>query len=206
MLENYKKHENGVIEQIIKNKFNYTPDYVIKSYDAYGEITHRMSYLRLGHLIESLGYIPNSVLDVGYGNGSFLQACSNIIPSCYGSDVSNYKLPSNIQFIDNIYESEFDVVTFYDVLEHFESIYDIKNLKTKYIVISLPDCHYFSDEWFNDWKHRRPDEHFWHFNKQSLINFMLELGYTCTHTSNIEDTIRKNNKEYSNILTAVFKK
>ena len=35
---------------------------------------------------------------------------------------------------------------------------------------------------------------------------MLELGYTCMHTSNIEDTIRKNNKEYSNILTAVFKK
>ena len=56
MLKNYKKHKNGVIEQIIKRSFNYTPDYVVKSYDAYGEITHRMSYLRLGHIIGSLGY------------------------------------------------------------------------------------------------------------------------------------------------------
>jgi len=206
MLTNYKKHKNGVIEQITKMKFNYTPDYVIKSYEAYGEITHRMSYLRLGHIIGSLGYIPNSILDVGYGNGSFLQACSNIIPNTYGNDVSNYELPPGIQFIDNIYEPEFDVVTFYDVLEHFENIYDIKNLKAKYIVISVPECHHFSDDWFDTWKHRRPDEHLWHFNKESLVNFMSELGYNCIHTSNIEDTIRKNNKEYTNILTAIFKK
>ena len=101
---------------------------------------------------------------------------------------------------------KYDVVCFFDSLEHFDNIYIIKELKTDYIFISVPWCHNFSPDWFKSWYHRKPNEHLWHFNKESLLNFMSELGYNCIHTSNIEDTIRKNNKEYSNILTAIFKK
>jgi len=205
MLENYKKHKNGVIEQIVKEPFDYDFNYS-NNYNKLGEIGVRMAYLRLGHLIGSLGFIPTSVMDIGYGNGDFLKACQNIIPKCYASDISEYPAPDGCEFINDPNSIEVDVVTFYDVLEHFEDIYDIKNLNTKYIVISVPECHYFSDDWFDTWKHRRPDEHLWHFNKESLTNFMSELDYKCIHTSNIEDTIRKNNKEYSNILTAIFKK
>lgn len=206
MTQNYEKLPNGVIKQINREPFNYGFNYS-NNYNNLGELGTRMGYLRVGHLIGSLGFIPNTILDVGYGNGDFLKAASNIIPNCYGSDVSNsYPLPDKIKFIDNIFNFESDVITFYDVLEHFDDIYEIKNLKTNYIVVSLPDCHHFSDDWFKSWKHRKPNEHLWHFNKQALTNFMKEIGYEVINLTNIEDSIRKIDENYSNILTGVFKK
>jgi 2-polyprenyl-3-methyl-5-hydroxy-6-metoxy-1,4-benzoquinol methylase len=205
MLENYKKHNNGVIEQITKIKFNYNKDYINNSYNTYGELGMRMAHQRLGYLIGSLGFIPESLLDVGYGNGDFLKAASSIIPLTYGNDISTYPIPENSIFINDPYNISVDVVTFFDVLEHFHDIYDIKLLNTKYILISVPNCHYFSDNWFDNWKHRRPEQHFWHFNKKSLINFMDEIGYDVINTTNIEDTIRDNKMDYDNILTGVFK-
>jgi hypothetical protein len=206
MLENYKKHNNGVIEQITKIKFNYNKDYINNSYNTYGELGMRMAHQRLGYLIGSLGFIPESLLDIGYGNGDFLKAASSIIPLTYGNDISTYPIPENSIFINDPYNISVDVVTFFDVLEHFHDIYDIKLLNTKYILISVPNCHYFSDNWFDNWKHRRPEQHFWHFNEESLINFMDEIGYDVINTTNIEDTIRDNKMDYDNILTGVFKK
>ena len=207
MVSNYEKLENGVIKQIKKySPVNYNYDYINNSYNSYGEQGLRMAHLRLGYLIGSLGFIPNSILDIGYGNGDFLKTCSSIIKNCYGHDISGYPLPSNINFIDDPYELDYDIVTFFDVLEHFDNIYDIKKLKTNYIVISLPYCHYYNDEWFETWKHRRPDEHLWHFNEISLRLFMSEIGYECINSCNIEDIIRKDKLNSPNILTAIFKK
>lgn len=205
-MENYKKHKNGVIEQIEKNKFIYDQQYIDSSYNTYGELGNRMAYLRLGHLIGTLGFIPDSIMDIGYGNGDFLKSCQNIIPKCYGSDISGYPVPQGCEFIEDRYSIKVDVATFYDVLEHYDNIYEIKNIQSNYIIISLPNCHNFSDKWFMDWKHRKPDEHLWHFNTSSLINFMSEIGYEVINVTNLEDTIRKNNLEYSNILTGVFKR
>ena len=67
MIDNYRKHENGVIEQIIKEPFDYNFDYS-NNYNKLGEIGTRMAYLRLGHLIGSLGFVPKSIMDIGYGN------------------------------------------------------------------------------------------------------------------------------------------
>ena len=189
-----------------RGSFSYDTDYVNSRYNSYGELGPRMAYLRLGHLVGSLGLIPESIMDIGYGNGDFLKACKNIIKSCYGSDVSGYPLPANINFIQDPFSIEVDVITFYDVLEHFDDIYVIKNLKCKYVVISVPECHYNSDNWFNEWKHRRPDEHLWHFNKISLKNFMLEIGFELINYTNIEDVIRKPGNDQTNILTGVLKK
>jgi len=207
MLQNYQKLENGIIKQIEKKSIiNYNYDYINNSYNTYGEAGLRMAHLRLGYLVGSLGFIPNSILDIGYGNGDFLKACSSIIKNCYGHDISKYPTPDKVTFVENPYEKEYDIVTFFDVLEHFDNIYDIQNLQTNYILISLPYCHYYNDEWFESWKHRRPDEHLWHFNNDSLITFMNELGYKCINTCNIEDTIRKNEFNSYNILTGIFKK
>lgn len=206
MLDNYERLSNGVIKQVDRNPFVYGFEYS-NNYNKLGELGLRMGYLRLGYILGCITDPINKLLDVGYGNGDFLKVASNIITDCYGSDVSaEYNIPENCTYIDNIYDTEFDVVCFFDVLEHFDNIYDIKQLKTKYIVISLPNCHYFSDEWFHNWKHRKPNEHLWHFNKESLVNFMNEIGYDLISISNIEDTIRKNDEVYDNILSGVFKK
>jgi hypothetical protein len=164
-----------------------------------------MAGLRLGYLVSKLGYWPKSILDVGYGNGDFLRICKNKIDS-YGNDISGYPVPEGVTFVKNIFERHYDVICFFDVLEHFEKIDFVQNLKCDYIFLSLPWCHNFSDEWFLNWKHRRPDEHLWHFDEKSIKNFFNEMGYETIDYSNIEDLIRVSNEDYPNILTCILKK
>lgn len=208
MIDNYTKLKNGLIKQekIFTSKRHYDVNYINNSYNNYGEKTMQMSFLRLGYIIGSIGRIPNNILDIGFGNGEFLKTSSKIIDKCYGNDVSNYPIPENAIFVDNIYTDTYDVVTFFDVLEHFEDIYEIKNLKCNFIVISVPWCHNFSDEWFLKWKHRRPDEHLWHFDEKSIIKFFEEIGFELINKCNIEDSIRKPIDCNPNILTCTFRK
>ena len=204
MLENYEKLSNGVIKQICYSPFSYNESYVKTRYDSYNELTNYMSYLRYGFIVGSINRDPKSILDVGYGNGSFLKVCSKTVPKCYGYDVSDYPIPESCFKIDTL-TLPVDVITFFDSLEHFDDISIVNSLKCNYICISVPECHYISDEWFMNWKHRRPDEHLWHFNLESLNNFMNECGFSLVTYSNIEDIIRTPSSEYSNILTAIFK-
>ena len=206
-MENYEVLENGLIKQktILNEIRTYDYDYVNNSYNQYGEKGSQMAGLRLGYLIGILGYVPSSILDVGYGNGDFLKVCKNVIES-YGNDISGYPVPEGVKFVDNIFDKHYEVITFFDVLEHFEDINFVKDLNCDYIYISLPWCHFFNEEWFMNWKHRRPDEHLWHFNHKSIEKFFNEMGYDMVDYSDIEDVIRTTNESYSNILTAIFKK
>jgi hypothetical protein len=208
MISNYEILKNGVIKQIeiINEIQTYDKNYVDVRYNTYGEKSHQMAGLRLGYLLSKINFLPKSILDIGYGNGDFLRMCSQKIDNCYGNDISNYPVPENCNFIDDIFSRYFDIICFFDALEHFEEIDFVKNLNCEYIYISLPWCHYFSDDWFFNWKHRREDEHLWHFNDKSLVNFMDEMGFEVIDISNIEDIIRKSNSENQNILTGIFRK
>ena len=204
---NYTKLKNGVIKQNNVSKITYDYCYSNK-YNNYGEKSNYLSYLRLGVLLGVIGKTPDSILDVGYGNGDFLKASKNIIINCSGYDISGYPLPNDICIEDSITQKHFDVICFFDSLEHFDDINIVDKLKCNYVFISVPWCHYLSDEWFLNWYHLRPNEHLWHFNDESLINFFKEKGFVCIHKSNFEDTIRKNETSngYPNILSAIFKK
>lgn len=205
MIPNYTKDSHGVVHQInINSTMKYDSSYIDNRYKKYPHLCVNMSYLRLGYIIGSIGYIPNSILDVGYGSGEFIQTCKTIIPHCYGNDVTGLPPPAGVEFVKNIFENTYDVITFFDVLEHFEQIDIIQQLKCKYICISVPWCHYFNDEWFLNWKHRRPDEHLHHFDSSSLINFFEFCGFKLINSAtNIEDCIRKDGDK--NILTGIFK-
>lgn len=207
MLDNYEKMENGLIRQIKVNPFfGYGFNYSNK-YTNLGELSIRMSHLRLGYLLGKMKSVPESLLDVGYGNGDFLKVASKIIPTCYGNDLTEeYPLPDGVHFTKSIFDRHYSVISMFDVLEHFSDVYVIKNLQCDYLYVSVPWCHYHSDEWFYAWKHRRPDEHIYHFNDLSLINFMNEVGYECMGLSNIEDCIRIPVDSDKNILTGIFRK
>ena len=88
MLDNYSKNVDGVVYQVDKNHIGYDKEYVNTRYVKYGELPTYMGYLRLGNIIGSIGGVPESILDVGYGDGSFLKVCENIIPDCYGYDIT----------------------------------------------------------------------------------------------------------------------
>lgn len=205
MLQNYDINEDGIIYQVNKNPFDYAGSYnnYYKSIESY---TSNTSYLRLGYIIGSIGRIPASVLDVGYGTGIFLKSCEEQIKERYGNDISGWNVPEGCTFVENIFEQEYDVITFFDSLEHMEDIEFVKKLKCNYVCISVPCCHYFSDEWFSEWKHRKPDEHLWHFNEKSLTKFMTRMGYKVVNVCNLEDFTRKTNHPYSNIITGIFEK
>jgi hypothetical protein len=205
-MENYKKNHHGVIQQIEYTKTVYDQKYVDVRYNNYGELTNYMSHLRLGYIIGSIGKIPNSILDVGYGNGSFLETSSSAIPNCFGYDVSGVQLSEKIKIVDNLFSQHYEVITFFDSLEHCEDIYFLDKLNCDYLCISVPWCHNFSDEWFESWKHRRPNEHLHHFDQQSLKNFVESQGFVIVNSTNIEDSIRKTNHPHQNILTSIFKK
>lgn len=205
MIKNYKKLKNGLIKQINCKPFIYDSSY-LEYYEKIKLESIQISYLRLGYLIGIINKIPNSLLDIGYGNGDFLKISSQIISNCYGFDIANNPIPEHVKKIKSFKNKKFDVVCMFDSLEHFEDIYSIKKINTNYFIISVPECHYLSDNWFESWKHRKPNEHRWHFNKISLSNFMQEIGYEIISSCNIEDIIRKPNDKNSNILTAVFKK
>jgi len=205
MLENYSKNNDGVIYQINKTPIIYDEEYVRLRYDSYGELTNYMSHLRLGYVLGIVKDKINSILDVGYGNGSFLKVCQKTIPNCYGFDITDYEKPDGVKFVQDWINSDVDVTTFFDVLEHLEDPYILKNLNTKYLIISLPWCHYENDEWFQNWKHRRPDEHLWHFDEKSVVNFAKSIGFDVINITNIEDNIRGTLNNRENILTVGLK-
>lgn len=208
MNENYEILSNGVIRQkrIINEIKKYDLLYIDERYNKYGEKGPQMAGLRLAYLISNINKKPESILDVGYGNGDFLKICKNCIDKCYGNDISGYNLPEGVKFVENILDNYYDVICFFDVLEHFQDINFIKDLKCTYIYISLPWCHNLNDDWFASWKHRREDEHLWHFDDKSIVNFFNEMGYDLLVKSNIEDLIRIPSDENENILTCIFKK
>jgi hypothetical protein len=206
-LTNYTKLGNGIIKQLNVENIEYDFEYSNK-YNNYGEKANYISYLRLGVLLGNLDKTPNSILDVGYGNCSFLNAAKNIIPNCYGYDISDYPVDSNITRVDTMFGTHYDVISFFDSLEHFTEIDFIQKLDCDYITISLPWCHYFTDDWFMNWYHRRPNEHLWHFNDTSLVNFFAENNFKNIYLGDYEDAIRKNGDtgKYPNILSAIFKR
>lgn len=198
-MKNYGTHKGVLFQKVVKPTFkNYA-----ETYNTYGELGKYMSYLRFGNIVGALGRLPTSLLDVGYGNGDFLRTCIDTGVKSYGYDISEYPLPEGAEAGD-IY-GEYDVITFYDSLEHFTNIEFLYDLKCNYLVISVPECHYpENEEWFMNWKHRRPDEHLWHFNRNTLQGFLS--GYELISQSSIEDVIRKNpSQPENNILTAVYK-
>lgn len=202
MLENYELVSSGHIYQKIKTgpSPSYSKEYSEKSYDKY-EMTGKISELRFS-ICKSI-FKFSSVLDFGYGNGSFLRECKKNNISCFGYDISDYPLPPEIirttsPFID------VDLITFFDSIEHLEQI-DISgfisSLKTNQILISVPWLLRTCDEHFLSWKHRRENEHFHHFTVGGLSGIMESAGFIPLWHGNPEDCIRKTNSEYPNILT-----
>lgn len=207
---NYKADEFGNLHQIKKNPFVYDPKYVQDRYDVIPEKCKEMSQLRYETLIDNICIKPHRLLDVGYGNGSFLDECYRHGCKTYGYDVSAYPINPKHTIISNekaLANTAFDVVTFFDSLEHIPKHLDfLTKLNTKYIMISAPWYHpELGEQWFVDWKHRRPDEHLHHFSRPGLIKMLDSIGFKCLETTDAEDSIRgQYSPNVENILTATF--
>lgn len=200
----YHVDEYGV-HQTNPQPFTYDTAYAA-TYDKpeYKLGSETLNALRLGFIIGTYGKVPQSICDVGYGNGDFLRMCKGVIPKLMGKDVSGVTL----DWIEQVWSyAPCDVVTFHDVLEHIQDLSFLNDIPCKMIVVSCPYCHLHERglEWFDKFKHHKPDEHVHYWNKKTLSRVMFKYGWDEVATSTHEDKVRVG-ADSPNILSMAFKR
>ena len=160
--------------------------------------------------IEKFADKNSRILDVGCGLGTFVMSARKRGYPAWGYDKYIYRLSSTIPLDrGEALAIRWDIVTFYDTLEHFPELKDAVAFMeyASWVVISHPLCWYpEAKTWFMDWHHRKPGEHFWHFTRNSLVSFMKGLGFDLTERSTYEDIVRGKIFGPTNILTSIFRK
>lgn len=211
MIENYRIDRFGVIHQINSQPMAYDQEY-LSYYEDLSDRTIKLGYQRMGWLLGMLDRIPGSVLEIGYGTGTFIEAAKITgVPECYGCDIADYPLPDGVPFLnwDQAIERRWDVVAMFDVLEHIADLSFLKRLSTEYLAVAVPYCRWseLGDDWFREWRMRLPDEHLHHFDRESLPKMMTHYGYDCVSLNTFEDGIRLRAGETGpNILSGLFRR
>jgi hypothetical protein len=204
--EGYIWHDSGALmsrDRTITAKYDHA--YVAR-YEKYPE--QALSRIR-ADLAERFHLGWNSVCDVGCGTGAFLAEMDrrNWTAKIAGHDVSDYPLPQFIERVPEWSYREWDVLTFFDSLEHFQHLGDLNLVRAKTIIISVPWYHpELGNDWFNTWKHKRPGEHLWHFTPGSLSEIFGKFDYRTVFIGSPEDAVRGSAPWGSNILTMVFQR
>ena len=200
----YYEDEHGVIHQVNATPYTYDESYVDTYLSPeYRERSAALMGLRLGACLSAYSSVynlrPTTILDVGYGDGSFLNLAKEIIAHPMGMDVTGLPVPEGCTKLEEYQYA--DVVTYWDVFEHIEDLSFIKDLLAQVVVMSMPNV---EGKDFDVWKHRKPNEHLHHFTPESLTKLMDSYGWELLFVNHSEDTIRKG--AFNNILTAAFKR
>lgn len=211
MIENYEVDEFGVIHQIEFEPIQYDDEY-ISYYERLSDRTIKLGYQRLGWILGLLGRIPDSVLEIGYGTGTFVEAAQVTgVVKCVGCDITEYPLPSGVEFMgwDTALQSSWDLVGMFDVLEHIPDLSFLAKLETDYLAVAVPYCRAveLGDDWFRNWRMLLPNEHLHHFDPDSLVALMKHHGFKCITTNTFEDGIRLREGETGpNVISGFFEK
>jgi hypothetical protein len=214
MLDNYAMDAFGVIHQVAFTPITYDKQY-ISYYEDLSDRTIKLGYQRLGWILGLLGRIPDSVLEIGYGTGTFIEAAQITgVADCAGYDIAAFPLPEGVRFVawDDALRREWDLVAMFDVLEHVPDLGFLGRLDARYLAIAVPYCRFrelgeAGERWFQDWRMRLPDEHLHHFDRESLVALLAHHGFECLALNTFEDGIRLRPGETGpNILCGFFRK
>ena len=214
MLPNYEVDAFGVIHQIAFTPIKYDRQY-ISYYEDKADRTIKLGYQRMGWILGLLGEIPRSVLEIGYGTGTFIEAAKITgVADCAGYDIAEFPLPDGVRFIgwDEALSRSWDLVALFDVLEHIPDLSFLGRLRAKHVAIAVPHCRVRElgaggDAWFDTWRMRLPDEHLHHFDRESLVALLAHHRFECVTLNCFEDGIRLRPGETGpNILSGFFRK
>lgn len=152
-----------------------------------------------------------TVLDYGCGPGSFnahgpdgyKKLNFDINPACGFTDkpwmTRAYK--SGLAAAGN----KIDILTMWDSIEHNPRFYqEIKEINAPWLFLSTPNLESV-DKAIVDWKHYRPSEHIFYFDRHSLRVILEDLGYTIREFNYDEGRLRDPLRPAA-ILTAVASK
>jgi len=133
----------------------------------------------------------HKVLDYGSGVGWF-RAWRPYGVKVWSYDISNYP-QTGIEL------QKYDVVCFWDVLEHIPDFNDLEAILalSEHVALSVPIVR----DKLNDWKHFKPGEHLHYFTEESLVALFHKYGFVPVFmNTNIECPPRED------IMTALFKR
>ncbi len=167
-----------------------------------------MSLLRWNFIQAHLALPAGSqVLDVGYGNGAFLKCAREAGMKIYGIDLHTEDF--GIPVVDFDTDIEYDLICFFDSLEHFPDFSDVFKLRAKAVIVSIPNTPPSLLRAPHAWRHYKPGEHLHYFSRDSLDRIMRGWGFTRKHAEGFpEDDLRGklqlDNKTADNIYTAIY--
>lgn len=203
----YEIDRFGVIVQTDHRPFVYDAKYsAVYDKKEYRQGNDILQAMRYGFVCGAHGGPVNSLMDVGYGNGAFIEFAKQHVPYVYGHDITGVPLDGAYRMPEMV---KADVYCFWDVLEHFPSVDFLRELQAHTICVSLPYCHFHTEGkgWFEEqYKHRKPDEHIRHFNQHSLQAMMAYYGWQAVAISTHEGIVRKSTHGLQNILSMAFKR
>jgi len=183
---------------------DYAGQYGARTYNTYPETT---SHLRAGLILGMLDPLRSrrlhTIVDVGYGNGSFLKVMRKAGWHVFGIDVHgvDYGIQS-VGFQDDL---QYDVATFFDSLEHLPDLDAALCLRVRHAIVSIPH----RPSWFRQepqrWKHFKPGEHLHYFTKESLSALWRRAGLFLSDMNDYEDITRgRASHAEPNIMTYRF--
>lgn len=178
---------NKIKFSIIRNILRYRHIPISNFYNLIGKIISFISPLReMAQLsIMLVPYVENGwILDIGCGNGSFLNTMQKlgwkvcgVEFDCYAANIARYiyKIPLVYDSIESIKEHYFDAITFHHVLEHLYNPIEVlkrcaRLLKPKgRIVIVTPNINSLTHKMFNKYCiHFDAPRHFYLFSLKSI--------------------------------------
>lgn len=148
-----------------------------------------------------------SVCDIGVGSGEFLREAVRRGTRAFGYDIAQWTPDPGVERVYRLQDVQAHTVTMFDSLEHIHDLSFLATLKAERLVVTVPWCHAndMGIEWFRDWKHRKPDEHVWHFDLPALMATMRDHGWRrCERIGHPEDSIRGLLNGLGNTLTGSF--
>lgn len=196
-----------VFQSDLRVSVEYDSQYVHR-YDALP--CEPMSALRWHFIQQALDLRAGSrILDIGYGNGAFLMHARQHGMAVFGLDVHGEDL--GIPTVDYATDRQFDLICFFDSLEHLPSFECLFRLRTRHVVVSLPnppECLLRSP---GNWRHYKPGEHLHYFSPRSLNTLMHRWGFPVRLAAGFpEDAVRGklriDGRLHDNIYTAIYAK
>jgi hypothetical protein len=151
--------------------------------------------------------VGSKILDVGYGNGAFLKHADAMGLDIYGIDVHSEDFGIPVVGFDH--PLHYDLISFFDSLEHFADFAQIFKLRSRNVIISLPLTPDLLLTAPHRWRHFKPGEHIHYFSPHSLDLFMRRWGFSRRITQGFpEDALRGklliDDKELDNIYSAIY--
>jgi hypothetical protein len=135
------------------------------------EMGRRLTQARARFILNTVGQMPQSMLDVGIGGGAFCQ-----LTGCLGSDINPIAerwLSDNGKLWDRT--CPVNTMTFWDSFEHIHNPADLLDKAQEWVFISMPI--YDNGDHILRSKHFRKDEHCWYFTEEGLCWFMDQHGW-----------------------------